>query len=161
MSLHRHYPPDLYRGTTGEASAWLRPADRLPDTTSASGVTCEFLATGDQTQGRFGLYRWTSGREESGPEAHFHRSISEQFYVLSGEVDLYDGRTWHTATTGDFLYVSEGGVHGFRGADFASMLLMFAPGGPREDYFQTLARGEAMSPEERAEFMLRHDTYWM
>ncbi len=161
MSLHRHYPPDLYRGTTGEASAWLRPADRLPDTTWASGVTCEFLATGDQTQGRFGLYRWTSGREESGPEAHFHRSISEQFYVLSGEVDLYDGRTWHTATTGDFLYVSEGGVHGFRGADFASMLLMFAPGGPREDYFQTLARGEEMSPEERAAFMLRHDTYWM
>ncbi|WP_236832796.1 cupin domain-containing protein [Blastococcus sp. KM273128] len=161
MSLHRHYPPDLYRGTTGEVSAWLRPAAGEPDTTSANGVTCEFLATGAQTGGRFGLYRWTFGQEESGPAAHFHRSISEQFYVLSGHVSLFDGRSWKDAGPGDFLYVPEGGVHGFRGGDHATMLLMFAPGGPREEYFETLARGARMSPEERAEFMLRHDTYWV
>ena len=41
----------------------------------------------------------------------------------------------------------------------ASMLLMFAPGGPREDYFETLARGEQMSEQQRTEFMLRHDTF--
>ncbi|MDT9592807.1 hypothetical protein RDV89_06995 [Nocardioides zeae] len=41
------------------------------------------------------------------------------------------------------------------------MLLMLAPGGPREDYFEALARGEAMAEEERTEFMLRHDTYWV
>jgi hypothetical protein len=41
------------------------------------------------------------------------------------------------------------------------MLLLFAPGGPREEYFETLARGGHMTPEERAEFMLRHDTYWV
>ena len=161
MSLHRHYPPDRYRGTTGETTAWLRTADEPAELAFGQGRTCEYLATGDQTQGRFGLYRWTFGEEESGPEAHFHRAISEQFYVLGGEVRLYDGRSWVTARSGDFLYVSEGGVHGFRGGGGASMLLMFAPGGPREEYFETLARGEAMSAEERAEFMLRHDTYWV
>lgn len=41
------------------------------------------------------------------------------------------------------------------------MLLMSAPGGPREDYFETLARGEEMREEQRAAFMLRHDTYWV
>ena len=41
------------------------------------------------------------------------------------------------------------------------MPLMFAPGGPREDYFETLARGEPMSQVERAALMLRHDTYWL
>jgi hypothetical protein len=43
------------------------------------------------------------------------------------------------------------------------MLLMFAPGGPREDYFETLAglAEHPMSEEERVEFMLRHDTYWV
>lgn len=41
------------------------------------------------------------------------------------------------------------------------MLLMFAPGGPREDYFETLARGEEMTQEQRAAFMMRHDTYWV
>lgn len=158
--LHRPYPADRYRGTRGETSAWLRLSGEEPDTRSANGATCEYLATGDQTDGRFGLYRWTFGAEESGPDAHFHRSISEQFYVLAGTVRLYDGRTWIDAGPGDFLYVPEGGLHGFRGADHAQMLLMFAPGGPREDYFETLARGEAMTPAEREEFMLRHDTYW-
>lgn len=55
-------------------------------------------------------------------------------------------------------------MHGFRGSDRASMLLHFAPGAPREDYFETLARvatGETMTEEERAEFMLRHDTFWV
>lgn len=159
--LHRPYPPDLYRGSTGEASAWVRHSDTPPDVTYRSGGTCEYLATGDRTQGRFGLYRWTFGEDESGPDTHFHRAISEQFYILSGEVRLYDGRGWVTAKPGDFLYVPEGGLHGFRGGGRASMLLMFAPGAPREDYFETLARGEQLSEEQRAEFMVRHDTYWV
>lgn len=161
MSLPRSYPPDTYHGEGGEVSAWLRRDDEPPEITYRSGGTCEYLATGDQTDGRFGLYRWTFGEAETGPDPHFHRSISEQFYVLSGEVRLYGGRDWVTARSGDFLYVPEGGLHGFRGSGGASMLLMFAPGGPREDYFETLARGEQMSPEERAEFMLRHDTFWV
>jgi mannose-6-phosphate isomerase-like protein (cupin superfamily) len=161
MSLHRPYPPDTYHGEGGEVSAWVRRDNEPPEISYRSGGTCEYIATGDQTQGRFGLYRWTFGDAETGPDPHFHRSISEQFYVLSGEVRLYDGREWVTARSGDFLYVPEGGLHGFRGGGGASMLLMFAPGGPREDYFETLARGEQMSEEERAEFMLRHDTFWV
>lgn len=161
LPLGRSYPPDTYHGTDGEVSAWLRRSDDPADITYRSGGTCDYVATGEQTGGRFGLYRWTFGEEESGPDAHFHRSISEQFYVLSGEVRLFDGNGWVTARPGDFLYVPEGGLHGFRGGGGASMLLMFAPGGPREDYFETLARGEEMSEEQRAEFMLRHDTFWV
>jgi quercetin dioxygenase-like cupin family protein len=161
--LHRPYPPDRYRGTTGEVSAWLRPSGTEPDIRYARGGTCEYLATGDRTGATFGLYRWTFGPDESGPDAHFHRAISESFYVLSGEVELYDGNGWQTAHPGDFLFVPEGGLHGFRGSNHASMLLMFAPGGPREDYFETLAQlaEHPMSEEERTEFMLRHDTYWV
>ncbi len=112
----------------------------------------------EQTRGSFGLYRWTFGEAESGPDPHFHRSISEQFYVLSGEVRLHDGRGWVTARPGDFLYVPEGGIHGFGGQGGASMLLMFAPDGPLEDYFETLADGEVMTPTEHSEFMDMHDT---
>ncbi|GAA5142773.1 cupin domain-containing protein [Nocardioides marinquilinus] len=161
MSLAWDYPPDRYHGTDGEVSAWLRRGSEPPELRFRSGGTCEYLATGDRTEQRFGLYRWTFGDDESGPDPHFHRSISEQFYVLSGEVRLFDGRDWVTARSGDFLYVPEGGVHGFRGGGGASMLLMFAPGGPREDYFETLARGEQMSEEQRDAFMTRHDTYWV
>ena len=75
------------------------------------------------------------------------------------------GRTWVDGHPGDFLFVPEGGLHGFRNVSGApaSMLLLFAPGAPREDYFETtakLAGGLTMSDEERTAFYLRHDTYW-
>jgi mannose-6-phosphate isomerase-like protein (cupin superfamily) len=161
MSLPRSYPPDTYTGEAGEASAWVRRADTPPEISYASGGSCEYLATGDRTAGRFGLYRWTFGEAEGGPEPHFHRAISEHFYVLSGTVRIYDGREWVAAGPGDYVYVPEGGIHGFRGSDRAAMLLSFAPGAPREDYFETLARREPMTEEQRAAFMLRHDTFWV
>jgi quercetin dioxygenase-like cupin family protein len=159
--LHRPYPADRYRGSTGEASARVRTSRTDPEVRYRSGVTCEYLATGDQTGTTFGLYRWTFGPDETGPEPHFHRSITESFYVLSGEVRLFDGTAWRAGHPGDFMFVPEGGLHGFRGAEHASMLLMFAPGAPREDYFETLAAAVDMTEEERAEFMIRHDTYWV
>ncbi len=162
--LHRPYPNDVYTGEGGEATAWLRADDTPPELEYRNGGTCEYLATGDQTGGLYGLYRWTFGEAQSGPEPHFHRAITESFYVLEGSVKLYDGSDWVTAKSGDFLHVPEGGIHGFRGGDHARMLLMFSPGAPREDYFETLdrlGRGEKMTDDERAEFMLRHDTYWV
>jgi len=45
------------------------------------------------------------------------------------------------------------------------MLLLFASGAPREEYFESLAEraltGHRPDAEERAQFMLRHDTYWL
>lgn len=156
----RHYPPDVYRGENGEASAWLRESSTPPDLTMKGGQTCEFIATSADTNGLFGLYRWTFGKEETGAATHFHRSITEQFYVLSGEVQLFDGKAWRTGRPGDFFYVPEGGVHGFRGADFAQMLVMFAPGGPREAYFENSAgSGWPTDPIERQRYMIEHDNY--
>jgi mannose-6-phosphate isomerase-like protein (cupin superfamily) len=158
------YPPDTYEGDAGEASAWIRPADAPAEVAYENGVRCDYLLRGPQSSGYLGIYRWTFGDTVTGPDAHFHRSIAELFYVLDGEVRLYDGRTWVDAGAGDFFYVPEGGLHGFKGGGGASMLLMFTPGAPREDYFETLAalgRGATMTPEERAAFMLRHDTHWV
>ncbi len=78
---------------------------------------------------------------------------------------LFDGADWVDATAGDFLFVPEGGIHGFRNESGApaAMLILFAPGAPREDYFETLARvgeGLTMTDDERVAFYLRHDTYW-
>jgi len=99
----------------------------------------------------------------TGPDPHFHRSISESFFVLSGTVRLYDGARWIDATAGDFLHVPEGGVHGFKNESGqpASMLILFAPGAPREEYFEGLSGLARLSDEERAEFFLRHDNHWV
>lgn len=160
------YPPPRYLGETGAVSARFRSVDHPAELRNTSGGGAHYLATGATTDGQFGLYRWDMGPGPSGPDAHFHRTISESFYVLSGTVRLYDGQSWRDGAPGDFLFVPEGGVHAFRNesGEPASMLILFAPGAPREDYFETLAdpaRRDAMDDEQRAAFFVRHDTYWV
>jgi len=156
------YPPDRYHGDTGEASARVRRADAKPELFNSTG-SASYLATGASTNGQFGLYRWDMDGPRSGPGPHFHRSLSESFFVLSGSVRLYDGKGWTDAAPGDFMFVPEGGVHGFRNesGEPASMLILFAPGAPREDYFERVATASQMSEQERTEFFLRHDTFWI
>jgi mannose-6-phosphate isomerase-like protein (cupin superfamily) len=155
------YPPDRYHGESGEASATVRLGSQEPELDRRTART-SYLATGDTTHGMFGLYRWDFKEPPSGPDPHFHRSISESFYVLSGTVRLYDGDKWVDGRPGDFLYVPEGGIHGFRNesGEPASMLILFAPGAPREDYFERVATTGQMSEADRTEFYLRHDTFW-
>ena len=160
------YPPPSYAGSSGEASAWVRGAGTPPELPMGGGSAAHYLATGATTGGAFGLYRWDMGPKPSGPPPHFHRSITESFYVLSGSVRLQDGRQWVDAGPGDFFHVPIGGVHGFRNESGqpASMLLFFTPGAPREDYFETLAdaaRRDAMGADDWTEFFLRHDTFWV
>lgn len=159
------YPEPVYLGEPGLVNATFRPANHDPEVRYRAGGTAHYLATGASTDGHFGLYRWDMPEERGGPGPHFHRSISESFFVLSGTVGLFDGTAWNDAGPGDFLYIPEGGIHGFRNADGpASMLILFAPGAPREDYFETLARvgeGMTMTEEEKTAFYLRHDTFWV
>ena len=93
--------------------------------------------------------------------------MSESFFVLSGTVTIFDGRSWVDTQAGDFTFVPEGGVHGFRNESGqpASMLILFAPGAPREAYFEGLVQIAGMdpkpSPEELADFYARHDNIWV
>ena len=159
------YPPPIYDGETGEVSAWVRGTETEPEIVYPNGNRVRLLATGAQTGGLFGLYRWEFSPAESGPGPHFQKTMTESFYVLFGEVSIFDGRAWRTTGPGDFLHVPAGGSHGFRnesGAE-ATMLLHFAPGAPREEYFEGLVRlasGEKWSEEEYADFMRRHDNHW-
>ena len=163
MSVHElAYPAPRYDGEPGLVNARFRPGGQEPEVRNQAGGSIHYLATGAGTNGEFGLYRYEMAAGQRGPGAHFHRTISESFYVLSGTIRLLDGTAWTDGHPGDFLFVPEGGLHGFTndsGAP-ASMLILFAPGAPREEYFETLARGDPMTAEERAAFMLRHDTYW-
>ena len=147
-------------------NAAFRPNDQAPELTYPSGGRVRYLATGASTGGDFGLYRWEMSAAPSGAKPHFHKTISESFYVLTGTVRLFDGKQWVAGGPGDFMFVPDGGIHGFRNesGEPASMLILFAPGAPREDYFATLARvaeGLVLADDEKTEFFLRHDTYWI
>lgn len=161
------YPDPKYVGDQGAVNAELRRADHAPEIRHTDGGTVHYLATGAMTDGEFGLYRWNFAPGVSGPDPHFHKTITESFFILDGVVRLYDGRGWVNAEAGDFLRVPQGGIHAFRNESgaAASMLLLFTPGAPREQYFEWLdeiGKGlRTMTEQERAEFMLRHDTYWL
>lgn len=158
------YPPIRYTAPTGALSATFRPADQPPDLIS-DRAEIGYLATTISTDGEFGLYHYAMTGQPTGPSPHFHRTMSESFYVLSGTVGLFDGKGWSDATAGDFLYVPVGGVHAFRNesGQRAEMLLLFAPGAPRESYFEAVVERAASSrtyPDaERIEFLRTHDQY--
>ena len=160
------YPEPRYLGDNGEVSALYRPTNHEPEVTYANGNTAHYLATGASTDGLFGLYRWVMGPEPSGPGPHFHRTITESFYILSGSVRIYDGARWIETQPGDFVHVPIGGIHGFRNesGEPATMLLHFAPGAPREGYFEGLAefsRSGQPSKDELADFYRLHDNTWL
>jgi len=124
------YPEPRYTGEPGLANATFRPSGHEPEVRYSLGGTVHYLATGASTGGEFGLYRWEMAAAQSGPDPHFHRTISESFYVLSGTIRLFDGRSWIDGRPGDYLFVPEGGLHGFKNesGEPASMLILFAPG---------------------------------
>lgn len=159
------YPPPLYTADQGEASAVFREAATPPDLTIGVKTRVGYLATGASTDGQFGLYRWDMAAIPNGPGAHYHRSMSESFFVLDGTVSLFNGDKWIDATSGDFLYVPPGGIHAFSNNSDApaSMLILFAPGAPREAYFESLAdivaSGRQLSPQEWTELWAQHDQF--
>jgi hypothetical protein len=151
------YPEATYLGDRGEVSATYRPMNHPPELTYPTGNTAHYLATGASTGGLFGMYRWVMGPEPSGPGPHFHRSIAESFYVLTGAVRIYDGARWID---------TEPGIHAFRNesGEPASMLIHFAPGAPREGYFEGLAEFAVSGmpdDDELAAFYLEHDNVWL
>ena len=157
------YPPPIYHGDSGEVSAHIVRAGVEPAVVYPNGNKVHYLAQGAATSGTFGLYRWEFAGPQSGPDAHFHRTITESFYVLEGTVTIYDGTAWAKCHAGDFAHVPAGGIHGFRNEDgAASMLLHFAPGAPREAYFEGLAEGIGDFDEDQyAAFMREHDNHWL
>lgn len=160
------YPEPRYHGDAGEPTARLRRADTPPDVRYAHGGSVDYLATGASTDGLFGLYRWNMTAASGGPAPHFHRTIAESFFVLVGTVTIFDGHDWVDFGVGDFVHVPPGGIHGFRNDSgaAASMLLHFAPGAPREGYFEAFAEWAATGrpgDDEVAEFYRLHDNIWL
>jgi quercetin dioxygenase-like cupin family protein len=157
------YPEARYLGDGGEASASYRAASDPAGLVQTPANQIRYLATHASTEGEFGLYKVDMGPRAPGPTTHFHRSISESFYVLSGEVALYDGKDWIAAGPGDFLYVPVGGLHAFKNETDqpSSMLMLFVPGAPREEYFEKLGEMVERGGRELDEFLVRHDSFFV
>jgi mannose-6-phosphate isomerase-like protein (cupin superfamily) len=157
------YPAPRYTDDEPEVSAWLKRGDEPADYDSFGLVKYHYLANQQATGGDYGLYRVELSAQSGGPGPHYHRAMSEAFFVLSGSVELYNGTDWVQGTQNDFLYVPPGGIHGFRNVaeEPASILMLFAPGAPRERYFEGLAQLHELSDDERREWFVNNDNFFV
>lgn len=158
-----YYPKQVYMGTEGEVNANFHPAGSPANVGTAGKDAIHYLASTTTTRGEFGLYRVEMSARAGGPKTHFHKRISESFFILSGTVRLFNGDTWIEAEQGDFLHVPQGGLHAFRNDSDApaDMLLLFTPGAPREEYFEGVSKLAHATDEERAKFFDKHDSYFV
>jgi mannose-6-phosphate isomerase-like protein (cupin superfamily) len=155
-----------YLRDTGEVSAEFHARDAVEHLTyRTTGTHVRFVAPGSATRGQYGLFEWNMQPRTPGADAHYHKTYSEAFFVTAGIVEFYNGEQWVRAGAGDFLYVPMGGVHGFRAPtdEPSQMLILFAPGAPREEYFRELAaireEGRTLTEDEWTELYARHDQY--
>ncbi|KAB8189174.1 cupin domain-containing protein [Nonomuraea phyllanthi] len=156
------YPEIIYPSDQGEVSATFRPAGTPPEFTTPGGGHFHYLSTRLTTDGLFGLYKNRMGPAVGGTSTHFHKTMSEAFYVLSGEIHAFDGERWFDVSEGDYLYIPPGGLHSFGNisGEPAEFLMLFAPGGAREAYFEGVSQVAGMTDEERAAFFTRHDSFF-
>ena len=119
------------------------------------GDIYRFLATGEETGGRYSMFEATV-LPGGGPPPHIHRREDETFYVLEGEITFQVGDESRVAKSGTFVHMPIGNLHAFKNQTNqpAKMLISFAPAGLEEMFFEVgkdLAEGETPdepSPEE-------------
>ena len=101
------------------------------------GDVYRFLATGDDTDGRYA--QWEAlVPPGGGPPPHVHSREEEGFYVLDGEITLHVGGERVVVTAGSFANVPVGTPHSFRneGNRPAKMLISVAPAGLERMFFE-------------------------
>jgi len=130
-----------------------RPTFNIPlrgRTIAVVGDVYRFLATGQETAGRYALWE-ALVPPGGGPPPHVHSREEEGFYVLDGEITFTMNSERVVATAGTFANMPVGTPHSFKNESDrpARMLISVAPAGLEEMFFECgvpLAEGATTAP---------------
>jgi quercetin dioxygenase-like cupin family protein len=112
-----------------------RGREALKDSVWYTGWLLTFLATGEDTAGRFALIEAVT-RKGNVPRPHIHRREDETFYILEGEVTATIGGQKIDGTPGTMIFGPRGVPHSIEiHSKQARMLLLLTPAG-LEGYFK-------------------------
>ena len=106
-------------------------------TIAVVGDVYRFLATGEETDGKYALFE-AIVPPGGGPPPHVHTREEEGFYILEGEITFtIDGKPL-IATTGMFANMPVGVPHSFKNESSrpAKMLISIAPAGLEKMFFE-------------------------
>src|SRR6516162_6952174 len=106
-------------------------------TIAVVGDVYRFLATGEDTNGKYTLWE-ALVPPGGGPPPHVHSQEEEGFYVLEGDITFTIGDQRHIASAGMFANMPVGTLHSFRneGGKPAKMLISIAPAGLEKMFFE-------------------------
>src|SRR4051794_31722571 len=106
-------------------------------TVAVVGDVYRFLATGDDTDGKYALWE-AIVPPGGGPPPHVHSREHEGFYVLEGEIVFTVNGERVVATAGTFANMPVGTPHSFKNESGrpARMLISVAPAGLERMFFE-------------------------
>ena len=120
-----------------------------------------FKITGEESDGRVGIFEQSMQPGDPGPVPHFHKKTTEMFFILEGALRFDLGGETQVVEEGGFVRVPPATVHQFsqHGDSVARFLIMFSPGGEREKYFEGLAAiaAEPGKPDRSRLVALMHE----
>lgn len=106
-------------------------------TIAVVGEVSRFLATGEDTNGKYALWEVTVA-PGGGPPPHVHSREEEGFYILEGEISFTIGDKRIVASAGMFANMPVGTPHSFKNESNrpAKMLIVVAPAGLEQMFFE-------------------------
>jgi quercetin dioxygenase-like cupin family protein len=106
-------------------------------TIAVVGDVYRFLASGEDTDGRYALWE-ALVPPGGGPSPHVHSREEEGFYILEGEITFTMGGQRLVASAGTFANMPVGTPHGFKNESDkpAKMLISVAPAGLEQMFFE-------------------------
>jgi quercetin dioxygenase-like cupin family protein len=109
------------------------PTLRIPTegrTIAVVGDLYRFLATGDETDGKYAMFE-AIVPPGGGPPPHIHSREEESFLILEGEITFTVNEERIVATAGTFANMPVGSLHSFRNTTdkTARMIISVAPAG--------------------------------
>jgi mannose-6-phosphate isomerase-like protein (cupin superfamily) len=117
-----------------------QPTLRMPTdgrTIAVVGDVYRFLATGDDTNGKYAMWE-AIVPPGGGPPPHVHSREEEGFYILEGEITFQIGEKRVVATAGMFANMPVGTPHSFKNESKhpAKTLISVAPAGLEKMFFE-------------------------
>lgn len=106
-------------------------------TIAVVGDVYRFLATGEETEGRYAMWE-ALVLPGGGPPPHTHSREEEGFYVLEGNIMLTVGDKRLAISAGMFANIPVGVQHAFKNetSKLARMLISVAPAGLEKMFFE-------------------------
>ena len=136
------HPPTLRKPTEGRTIAVV-------------GDIYRFLATGEETDGKYAMFE-AIVPPGGGPPPHAHSREEESFLILEGEITFTVGEEKIIATAGTFANMPVGSLHSFKNATdkTARMIISVAPAGLEKMFLEVgvpVKLGETPPPPSKAE----------